>query len=439
MRSNLTDNPIATWDDLQAAPLYYRIPYGISEKKNEHNTKEGDHGITYAALESCSQGYLPDYAEAFNTLSDSQKRLHLMQNVIPTTGTESAYSVSQDGDIFSSASSSTELTLSFKNGSLHSTEHEIIWGTFKADQSFDSNPILWETTSLKFTSSGATCTVYGTVLIREESTGNDVAQGLFSCSAPSSGTISDFRLPTQLTVTKGEYYQVVLSVYAVRTPAAINPSSESSPEIETQAVITPVTPVEPVIPVDPTPIVPVNPILPAIEVADITFYGGTPTIVFTHSDKCVPYKDLKANTNATVPVYISITNKMVSSTNKGRLRFIYHYKETSSSAWQSMNGFDANWGEISKNDIYKTIQVQINPLGKDVYADYLEIKLEFATSNKTVSYQINWDGAYSVGKSGKYTSWSQTFDKETAESVGGRYYAYCLSHITEVYTTIDYY
>jgi hypothetical protein len=438
MRSNLTANPIATWDDLQAAPLYYRIPHGVAEKKNEHNTGEGDHGITYAALEACSQGYLPDYAETFNTLSDSQKRLHKMQNVIPTTGTESAYPVVQDGDIYSSASTSTELTLTFKNGSLQSTEHEIIWGTFKADQSFDSNPILWKTTVLKFTSSGTTCTVYGTVLIREESTGNDVAQGLFSCSAPSSGTVSDLRLPTQLTVTKGEYYQVVLSVYAVRTPSVINPASESSPEIETQAVITPVTPVDPVIPVDPKPIVPVNPIIPAVTVANITFYGGTPTIVFTHADKCVPYKDLKANTNVTVPVYISITNKMVSDTNKGHLEFIYHYKETASSAWQSMHGYTANWGEIPTSDIYKTIQVQINPLGKDVYADYLEIKLLFASSNKTMSFQINWDGAYYDGDSGKYNSWGRTFNKTAAES-GGRYYAYCLSHITEIYTTINYY
>lgn len=432
MRSNLTNNPIATWDDLQAAPLYYRIPHGVSEKKNEHNTREGNHCVTYVALESCSQGYLPDYADTFNTLSDSQKRLHKMLNVIPTTGTNSIYTVSLNGDVSSSASTSTELTLSFKNGSLQSVEREIIWGTFTPDQSFDSNPVLW-TTLLRFTSSGAECTIYGTVLIREESTGNDIAQGSFYCSAPSSGTVSELELPTDLSVTKGESYQVVLSVYAVRFPTAITSSSESSPEIETQAVITPV------IPIDPTPIDPIIPIIPVLEVANITFYGGAPIIVFTRSNKCVPYNDLKSNTQVTVPVYISITNDMVSSTNRGRLRFIYHYKETSTSSWQSMNGFDANWGEISKHDIYETIYVKINPLGKDVYADYLEVKLEFATSDKSLSYQINWDGSYFTGKKGKYSSWASTFNKSDAESGGGRYYAYCLSHITEVYTTIDYY
>ena len=424
MRTNLADNPIATWRDLRDG-LRYRIPYGVEQKYTEElGTSWLDKGVTLQDLTYCSQGYLPEYESEFATFSDSKKRMYITNDTqlnVDTTLYTIYLNPVEDVQVLEDNSTSVRFTLF--DGDFISSTKEIVWYKFKATESFHNCTVTWNNLRLYVSDTGTgNTTLLGQILIRQVSTGLTVARGMMHNVALTvlSRASVDLTMPQYLDVIKDEEYEIVISIYVTATPDLDPPNDSNNGNLGGSSGNVQIKPGIEV----------------AFRAATLVFTTTTATITFGFSKKCVPYNNLKSNTKATVPVYVAIINDMVSGSDAGRVLFTYHYKTTSDGAWHSKQVLDKDWGSIPTSDRYATLQVPINPVDEDISADYLDLHLKWSTINKDVAYKVYYnDNVVQTSESGRYTGTTIHYGSSDTTT---RQYRDVVRQITYIHVRFDY-
>lgn len=371
MRTNLADNPIATWKDLRDG-LGYRLPYGVVKKYTEElKTSWLLKGVTLRDLMYCELGCLPEYSSDFATLSDSQKRMYITKNTvlsIPTSLHTITLKPSYDIQIFED--NSTSVTLSTENGSSFTDSAEVLWYRFVATESMQDCTVSYNNLRLYVSATGPTdMSLHGQVLIRHVNTQNVIAIGTI-LSADVDNTVMapvEIEMPKSFNIQKGRQYEIVLSIYATQRLSVGDSGTSGDTGSNLGGTVGGVV---------------VNPNRPDItlKLLSLTFTTVTATLTFESNNKCVPYKDIKANTKASLPVKMYLKNGMNVISYINYCKAIYKYKLVGSNTWSEKVLGTLRIGHKSDGTGYTKsgasgsliCDCPVMPVDGEVAADYLQ-------------------------------------------------------------------
>lgn len=421
MLTNVSHKPVVTWKDLRNG-FGYRLPYGINNKVNDYGTSFLLKGVTYKDLENCAKGYISEYKSQFDQLTDAQKRMYITNKATLSTF---VYPISSFSLTPASKVGYYTTSVGYTGGTQFrfvadpmSEMKDIVWFTFTADQSLAGCSVTWDNLSLvaTYTSAGpvnASITLQGQILVRRAGSTLTIGRGMIQANNISTDNTYepiDVQMPTTLeNIQKGVTYEVVLSVYT---------SVFYRGELDVPSL---------------TAEFPLKPITPGVTTTTITFYSKNATLSLESNNKCVTYDLIKANTNATVPVYVQVKNTYGTYINADYVQFIYHYKLVNGS-WTSKTTGEADWDRISANTtVSTTVNVLINPVVGDIEADYLEIYFGRANSDKDMAYAVYSGGTKILSNSGHWASITLRWN----EGAYAGAYRDMLTQITDIYYSVD--
>lgn len=396
MRTNLADNPIATWDDLRIG-LGYRLPYGVVNKYTEEEKARASwlkKGVTLHDLTHCPNGYLPEYYSDFLALSDDQKRMYITNSTVITLPSPlHRVTLNPKYDIQILENNSTSVTLRSENGSSFYSSAELLWYKFTATESMQDCTVSYTNLRLSVSSTGTTnVSLQGQILIRQVNTQNVIARGTITPVdlANAKNLKVEVTMPSSFNIQKGRQYEIVLSIYATQRFSSGNSGTVGGNTGTGGNIV-------------------ISPNLPGLtlNVITLTFTTTTATLRFESNNKCVPYKRILNNHDVTVPVQVSIKNHLVVVTYATTIKFIYRYSLTTSPT--VYNTITVGGGELCSNlgrkdSVSKLYDIKLNPQVSGEIAND-QLVLEFGDTNATrkLSLTLNEDGV-----SDTYTSPSAT-------------------------------
>ena len=430
MRTNLADNPIATWDDLRTG-LGYRLPYGVVKKYTEEEiTSWLKKGVTFQELTHYPNGYLPEYSSDFAALSDAQKRLYITKNTVISSPT-SLYTVTLQPiyEIQVLADNSTSVTLRSESGSSFFNSEEVLWYRFTATESMQECAVTYENFKLYVSATGQLNTsLQGQVLIRQVDTHDVIARGTILSTDLDNAVNATVKIemPSSFNIQKGRQYEIVLSVYATQkislTDAGTLNDNNDFPLSGTVGNVV------------------VNPNIPgiALKLLTLTFTTATATLHFESGNKCVPYKSILNNYDVTVPVYVYIKNHLVVVTYATSVNFYYRYSLTSSPAvyhtiWVGGGELCDNLGR--KDSVSAVCNIKLNPkVDGEVANDQLYITFGDTNTTKLLGLQYVENGVtYSWG-SGSATRLNAYYPHK---DFSGKWYHSTMNKLTEIHASIN--
>lgn len=401
---------IATWYDLQTY-LGYRLPYGAVNELRKC--------VTYADLNDCQQGYLPGYSANYQNASDSEKRLHttkstFLSDVFGVSGYTQHLVITNDVGPYSSETSKSN-TLSVSNGI--SDTKEVTCYTFTATRDLYRTSIAWNNFQFWVVCS-VSGTLHGVITIQEDVTGRVISRGFINQSLTSTTSKQKLTIQTGLDniseLSSDTDYRIVISFY-VTTSVNLGSSSGGLLKPEQTSFLLPVK------------------FYRSDRSASFSLAPYFPNQNGLQGDKCVRYDQIKANTKATVPVYVKIANSYGTYINADYVKFIYHYKLVNG-PWASKTTGEADWDRISANTtVSTTVNVLINPVVGDIEADYLEIYFGKANSNKDMAYAVYSGGTKILSNSGRWAS----ITIKWAEGAYAGAYRDMLKQITDIHYSVD--
>lgn len=367
MRTNLADNPIATWNDLRNG-LGYRLPYGVVKKYTEELTTSWLlKGVTLRDLMYCELGCLPEYSSDFATLSDSQKRMYITKNTVLSAPTSlHTVTLNPSYDIQILEDNSTSVTLRTENGSLFTDSAEVLWYRFVATESMQDCTVSYDNLRLYVSATGASdMSLQGQILIRNVTTKHVLARGMI-LSADVDNTVKapvQIQMQTSFDIRKGQQYEIVLSIYATQSSSLGNSGTDGGNTGTGGNIV--IRPNRPGI---------------ALNIITLTFTTTTATLRFESNNKCVPYKDIKANTKASLPVRMYLKNGMKVISYINYCRAIYKYKLVGSNTWSEKILGTLRIGHKSDGTGYAKsgasgsliCDCPVMPVDGEVAADYLQ-------------------------------------------------------------------
>ena len=423
MRTNLADNPIATWDDLRIG-LGYRLPYGVINKyTEEERTSWLKKGVTLHDLTYCPNGYLPEYYSDFSALTDSQKRLYITNNTILSLPTPlHTITVNPMYDIQVLADNSTSVTLRSENGSSFYSSAELLWYKFTATESMQDCTITYENLRLYVTATGTVnASLHGSILIRQVGTQNVIAQGMITSVnlADAENLKVEITMPSSFNIQKGRQYEIVLSIYAVQS---IAPGDSGISGGNTGGNVV------------------VNPNIPglALKILTLTFTTASATLKFESTNKCVPYKRILNNHDVTVPVYVYIKNNLVVVTYATSVNFYYRYSLRSSPS--VYNTIWIGGGELCnslgrKDSVSKVYNITLNPqVDGEVENDQLYITFGDTNTTKLLGLQYVENGVtYSWGSKSATKLHAYYPNKDFS----GKWFHSTMRQLTEIHASIS--
>lgn len=367
MRTNLADNPIATWNDLRIG-LGYRLPYGVVKKYTEElETSWLLKGVTLRDLMYCELGCLPEYSSDFATLSDSQKRMYITKNTVLSLPTSlHTVTLNPSYDIQILEDNSTSVTLRTENGSSFTDSAEVLWYRFVATESMQDCAVSYNNLRLYVSATGPTdMSLHGQILIRHVTTQNVIASGTI-LSADLDNAVKApvaIEMPKSFDIRKGQQYEIVLSIYATQRLSVGDSGTSGNTGSNLGGVV-------------------INPNLPgiALKILSLTFTTATATLTFESNNKCVPYKDIKANTKASLPVRMYLKNGMNVISYINYCRAIYKYKLVGSNTWSEKIlgtlriGHNSDGTGYAKSGASGSLicDCPVMPVEGEVAADYLQ-------------------------------------------------------------------
>lgn len=404
------EDQIATWYDLKTY-LGYRLPYGAENELRKC--------VTYVDLNDCQQGYLPGYYADYQNASDAEKRLHttkstFLSHVFGVSGYTQYLVTTSDVGPYSSETSKS-YTLSVSNG-LSNTQ-EVTCYTFTATRDLNSTSITWYNFQF-WVVCNVSGTLHGVITIREDVTDRVISRGFINQSLTSTLSKQKLTIDSGLDaisdLSSDTNYKIVISFYVTTSG---NSGSDGSGLL--------------------------NPIQPSF-LLPIKFYRSDPSASFSLSPydpdqtgeqgyKCVRYDQIKANTEATVPVYVQVKNTYGTYINADYVQFIYYYKLVNGS-WTSKTVGEADWDRIPANTtVSTTVYVLINPVIGDIESDYLEIYFGRSNSNRDMAYTVYSGGTEIMSNSGRWASITIRWN----ENIYAGAYRDVLKQITAVHFSVD--
>ena len=315
----------------------------------------------------CELGCLPEYSSDFATLSDSQKRMYITKNTVLSVPT-SLHTVilNPKYDIQILENNSTSVTLRSENGSSFYSSAELIWYKFTATESMQDCTVSYTNLRLSVSSTGtANVSLQGQILIRQVNTQNVIARGTITPVdlANAKNLKVEVTMPSSFNIQKGRQYEIVLSIYATQSFSSGNSGTVGGNTGTGGNIV-------------------ISPNLPGLtlNVITLTFTTTPATLRFESNNKCVPYKDIKANTKASLPVRMYLKNGMNVISYINYCRAIYKYKLVGSNTWSEKVlgtlriGHNSDGTGYAKSGASGSLicDCPVMPVDGEVAADYLQ-------------------------------------------------------------------